>query len=115
MADGSYYYDSSGESKPADAHPILTAADLARCEAISPRRKTPMAEIVRAVSEATGIKTTDIYGHGRTEDVAQARQIVMHACAQHGMKATVIAKLLDRDISTVLHGIRAEKERRGEL
>ena len=115
MACATDYADSSPNFKGASGHPILTAADLARCEAISPRRKTPMAEIVRAVSEATGIKATDIYGHGRTEDVAQARQIVMHACAQHGMKAIVIAKLLDRDISTVLHGIRAEKERRGEL
>jgi chromosomal replication initiation ATPase DnaA len=114
MSFDGHYYDSGRQSKPAEK-PILSDEDVARCEAISARRGTPMPEIVRAVSEATGIKTTDIYGTSRVPAIAQARHIVMYACARHGMRTARIAKLLDRDVSTVLHGIRAEKERRGEL
>jgi chromosomal replication initiation ATPase DnaA len=113
-ADADIYSDSTGQIKPTEAHPILTAADLARCEAISPRRKTPMAEIVRAVSEQTGIPTTAIYGRKRTADIAQARQIVMYLCRREGVKLEAIASYLGRDHTTVLAGINAEKKRRGE-
>ena len=114
MADASEYNDSSPSIKGQTDHPILTAADLARCEAISPRRKTPMAEIVRAVSEQTGIPTTAIYGRKRTADIAQARQIVMYLCRREGVKLEAIASYLGRDHTTVLAGINAEKKRRGE-
>ena len=110
------YADSSPHFKGVSDHPILTAADLARCEAISPRRKTPVAEIVRAVSVATGIPATEIYGPGRTDEVAQARHIVMLKCREKGMTLQRIGELLGgRCHTTVLAGIKAEKERRGEL
>jgi chromosomal replication initiation ATPase DnaA len=74
-----------------------------------------LADIVRAVSEQTGIKTTDIYGRCRTAPVAQARQLVMYLCERQGMTSHATARLLGRDRSTVSDGIRAEKTRRGEL
>ena len=114
MADDSQYTDSSPHFKGAEKHPILTDADLARCEAISPRRKTPLADIVRAVSEQTGIPTTAIYGRDRSSDISPARQLVMLKCREAGMTVARIGVLLGRDHTTVIAGIKAEKARRGE-
>lgn len=92
---------------------FLSADDLARCAQISPRRSTPMPEIVREVSAATGISTAEIYGRSRIGKIAQARQIVMYLCREKGMTLTQIGNLLHRDHTTVMAGIEAEKRRRG--
>jgi chromosomal replication initiation ATPase DnaA len=83
-------------------------------KAIALPRIGSVAAIVREVSDATGIAAADIYGKSRMADIVRARQMVMYI-ARHNTKMSMqqIGKALNRDHSTVSHGVRAEAARRG--
>ena len=94
---------------------ILSADDLKACEALTEARSGIVADIVSAVSMETGIKPQAIYSNSRRQRVAFARQLVMYVAHRHGVSHSAIGRALGRDHSTIMHGIRAEAKRRGEL
>lgn len=76
------------------------------------RRMGRLSRIIDEVSEATGIMDEEIRGYTRRAPVVEARQRVMYLANQAGMTTTQIGTYLNRDHSTVLHGIEREAERR---
>jgi chromosomal replication initiation ATPase DnaA len=93
----------------------LTGEDMARCREIVGTGSAVVLSIADLVSEETGIRLAEIYGHSRVPKVVMARQLVMYICYErHGLSYPAIGHALNRDHSTVLHGVRAERIRRGE-
>lgn len=102
------------EAVPLKLQSYLTEADMKSCKAIAENRNPIVAEIVSAVSLHSGVSEVAIYGPARHGKVAHARQLVMYVAHRQGLSLPVIGKALSRDHTTVLHGVRAEKKRRGE-
>lgn len=67
-------------------------------------------DAVAHVSELTGIPCDDIRGRDRTWRVARARQAVMWMGDQAGLSLTQIGNELQRDHTTIMHGIRRVEE-----
>lgn len=81
------------------------------------RRSTDaiVATIVTEVSQATGIAADAITGKGRgCREAAYARQEVMRRARAAGMSLPRIGRALDRDPSTIIHGVRAAEARQKE-
>ncbi len=93
---------------------ILSPETIAACQEVFNQHRSTVSKIVDAVSEATGIPARHILSQKRTAAVARARQIVMYEARQAGLSLTQIGDAMGRDHTTVMHGIRAEKERRGK-
>ncbi len=93
----------------------LSQADKARLLDISTRRRGQISDIVHEVSSGTGISCAEIYGRSRLGIISQARQVVMYLAAKRGLAVSKIASNLSRDRTTISHGIRVEKARRGEV
>lgn len=94
----------------------LTPKDLDRAEQI--RRLAPVNEIyaiAEAVAMLSGLTVDDIMGRRLDQHAAEARQLVMHVASRRGFSKSAIGRAMDRDHTTVAHGVRAEAARRGEL
>ena len=62
--------------------------------------------IVQIVADQYGIDPSDIKSKKRSQDIALPRQIVMYLCNKCiGMSSSEIGRYLERDHSTVIHGI----------
>lgn len=94
---------------------LLSNADLVRCASLLAGKTGVVADIVRAVSSETGIPARKIYSRDRSQRVSEARWIVMFAAHGRGMSSVQIGWALNRDSSTVRHGIRMEEKRRAAL
>ena len=92
---------------------ILTPDDLARCQEIA-NGDLMVHRTVEEVAAQTGISAKDIKGNRRYANVAAARQLVYYVAHTNGVTIPAIALAMGRDASTVLHGIKAERSRRGE-
>lgn len=93
---------------------ILADDDLARCAAIAEIGAGAVRPYVNAVAEATGIPAWVFYGRGKKKKIAEARQLVMYLANRGGMSLSDIGRALNRDHTTVMHGVRAEAKRRGD-
>jgi chromosomal replication initiation ATPase DnaA len=62
--------------------------------------------IIREVAKITGIPQDDILSPKRDRATARARQMVMWKAHREGHSLTQIGNVLDRDHTSVLHGIR---------
>lgn len=71
--------------------------------------------LVRAAAISSGLTEADILGPSRQRFVCTARQWVMFEAQAAGFTLPQIGRVLKRDHTTVLHGIRAERKRRGEI
>jgi chromosomal replication initiation ATPase DnaA len=91
---------------------ILSPADLARCDDIASKGLAHVKPFVDAVAEATGIPARLIYGQSRKAQYAQARQLVYFLAHQSGVGFSTIARAMHRDHTTVMHGVKAEANRR---
>ena len=78
-------------------------------DVISPDEKKPLTAelIIDTVAEHFNISTADLRGKKRNADIAQPRQIAMYLCRDmiDGISYDTIGKALNRDHSTVMHGI----------
>lgn len=64
--------------------------------------------IIGLVAEETGIEVRFILGESRVPRISRARQVVMFLAREHTeLSYPRIAKALQRDHSTVMHGVRA--------
>ena len=75
-------------------------------------RRQSIASLIRIVAKAAQITVEDILSHKRARKYSVPRQFIMFMAAQMGFSTTRIGAILNRDHSTVIHGIRAEKARR---
>ncbi len=93
---------------------ILTPADIAAAEAI----RFPDAgirEIVRAVSEASGVDMDRILSATRVASVVMARDLVCYIAHREGYSMTMIGQCIGgRDHGTIGTAIAREKARREE-
>lgn len=81
---------------------------------LADRAPVRVTQIVRAVSEGTGLTVAEILGQSRLGPIARARQLVMFEAYAAGYSMAHIGRILRRDHTTVMHGIRAERERRAK-
>ena len=93
----------------------LSPEDLLHCRAINMRHNDRVKEIALAVSAETSIPLSAIYGPRKLREIVAARNLVMYLAYRDGLSQQVIAIALNRDHTTVGHGIKAERKRRGEL
>lgn len=93
---------------------ILTPDDLARCTEIAECGAGAVKAYVDAVAEATGLQPRVIYGASRKRQIAMARQLVMFLAHRDGVSLSTIGRALNRDHTTVLHGVRCEAARRAK-
>lgn len=64
-------------------------------------------DVKKAVAEEFGVLVEDIDGRMRTANLALARQVVYFAAWKFANKSyAAIGRVLDRDHSTVIHGVR---------
>jgi chromosomal replication initiation ATPase DnaA len=65
-----------------------------------------MSLIIQAVCDETGVPDHEILGRGRVKEIARARQYAMWKCRQQGYSFPEIARVFDRDHTTIVHGCR---------
>lgn len=53
-----------------------------------------------------GVSPRIVMGNSRARPIARARQAIMHSLHLNGLSASEIGRILDRDHTTVIHGIR---------
>jgi hypothetical protein len=93
----------------------LSAEDIKRCQMISDRELGIVRQIAVQVAEATDVPFKAIMGVRRDARTVQARQLVMYIARREGLSLQRIGYAMSRDHTTVLHGIRAEEQRRSLL
>lgn len=90
----------------------LSNEDLARCRAINMRYNDRIKQIALAVSAETAIPMSAIYGPRRRQDIVHARWLVMYLAYCEGMSYQVIGAAMNRDHTSVIHGVKQEQKRR---
>lgn len=93
------------------AENYLSEGDMAVAESLYVDAAAKMRDIIAQVSRATGVSADAILGDSRVANIAAARQMVMSIAQRQGMSTTRIGKLLQRDHTTVMHGIAAHEKR----
>ena len=102
-------------SKHDDIVGILSPAEIDACaDTAEMRASATVKDLVHAVAQASAVPAAAIYGRSREPHVARARQIVMLAAHERGIKLASIGRALARDHATVSHGIAAERARRAQ-
>lgn len=67
-------------------------------------------DIIERVSFSNGLTVDEITGPAKQRRFVQPRQAVMSLAAQAGFPLAMIGRALNRDHTTVMHGIRAHRE-----
>ncbi len=93
---------------------ILTPEDIRAARAVSAIDKERVHRILVAVSQASGVSVDLIRAKRRGGAGDKLRQLVMFVAHREGIHENVIAEVLHRERSTVLHGVKAEQERRNK-
>jgi chromosomal replication initiation ATPase DnaA len=77
------------------------------------RPQVKIRTIIAHVAKITGVPQDDILSPKRDRVTARARQMVMWKAHQEGHSLPAIGKVLQRDHTSVLHGVRAINRRLG--
>ena len=65
-----------------------------------------VSDVAKATSAVTGVQLGDIYGSGRTREFVRARWVICYIARKSLLKSLpVIGNCLNRDHTTILHGI----------
>lgn len=81
----------------------------------SSERITSVAEIMRAVADISGYSVIDLVSSRRSRCLSNARFMVFLIARRHTLKAlTEIARILNKDHTTVLHGVKRATKMEGE-
>lgn len=67
--------------------------------------------LINLAAEATGVNRELILSPERSREVVKARQWVMYHARQRGHSFPNIGMAMDRDHSTIIHGVRAHAQR----
>jgi len=92
----------------------LSAEDVRYLHSCKNKTARIILAIIDEVGAETGFSPAQIRGRGRQAALAEARQMVMYIAHNQGLSSAEIGRAMRRDHTTVLHGIKAEKARRGE-
>lgn len=96
--------------------PALTPEDIDRISGCDRRGQAEASRIVmKLIAEAashSGVSEAEIRSTSRIRKLVRLRQIVMFRAHEMGLSLTQIARALRMDHTTVLHGIRREREAR---
>ena len=114
MPDDSQYSESHAPGKT-ERKVYLSSEDIIRCRAIATAEIGIIRGIAAEVAESTGVPHKAIMGVRRDARTVQARQLVMYIARRQGLSFERIGYAMCRDHSTVVHGVRAEEKRRGEV
>ena len=89
-------------------NPIMTLVDCDLAEAEIPPAQPFMADVLLAVSRATGISVVELRSHRRYHNMARARTVFYYLCREIcATSYPAIGRVCgDRDHSTVMNGIR---------
>jgi len=90
----------------------ISPESIRACQRIRAGIGSVMGRIIAEVAEECGISPATILGRDKTAPIARARQIVMFEARKAGFSLTQIGRVLGRDHTTILAGIRREIERR---
>lgn len=82
----------------------MTDATLAQLKEAS--RPSRIGQLIAEASRETGYTPQEIVGHSRKQPLARTRQWVMWKARQEGYSLEQIGRVLNRDHTTVLHGVR---------
>lgn len=88
----------------------LTEADIVAARATDRRAR----DVLREVSQATGIRITDLTGYSRRRSIVWPRQVAYLALHRAGYSLSDIGRIMHRDHTTVMHGIAVAKRRGAE-
>jgi chromosomal replication initiation ATPase DnaA len=91
----------------------LSPEDVKRCREINIGKHDLIMDIVRAVCEQVGIPVKAILSDARTRPLSHARWLICyiaHVEQGHGVEA--IARVIRKDHSSVVYGVKMERERR---
>ena len=72
-------------------------------------------EIVLSVCRKYRLTQCDIFSNIRVKMISEPRQELMYLCHEAGMSQSEIGRKLNRDPTTILHGIESHKKRNGLL
>lgn len=90
----------------------LVDSVLSRAIKASRRRDVNFDMIVETTAEFFKLNPDVIFSHSRSRSIADARQIVMYLCKKHtDLSNKGIGRRLNREHSTVLHGVKAVADR----
>lgn len=104
----------NGRNNPSYGSAMLNG-DIAKTPGLRPRwqevpsRNLPRSEamqIIRMVSRFTKIPVEDIMGQSRRAEIARARHMTYLALFDAGAPYIHIGRIMGRDHSTVMHGVR---------
>jgi chromosomal replication initiation ATPase DnaA len=70
------------------------------------KQRAAVAEVAAPIAEETGVPIGLIMGRDRTREVSAARHRLMAALWRQGHSVTWIARVLERDHTTVMSGLR---------
>ncbi len=78
---------------------------------ISKRRTVPAKKIIEKVAKYYDLEATDLLGKSRVKNIKNARQIAMYIMNEDmGMSTKQIGRELDKDHTTIMHGVRMVKQ-----
>lgn len=93
----------------------LSPDDTIRCGEISIGNRELIMDIVRAVSEQSGIPIAYIQGPRKNRELSEARWLISYiAHVDRGFPINAIARVLRKDHSSICHGVQKERERRAK-
>jgi chromosomal replication initiation ATPase DnaA len=85
-------------------------AKVAQLVEMTEPARTPIREIVSAVSRQTGIPEMDIYGESRSFPIAKARHMAWYLAREDGHFFTAVADVFGRDHTSIIHGYNRIKQ-----
>jgi chromosomal replication initiation ATPase DnaA len=74
-------------------------------------RREEYMDVIDQICAEYGVSVAEVLGNSRIHDYVYARQACFFALQKVGLSSTQIGRLMNRDHSTVLYGIRTHKER----
>lgn len=93
----------------------LSNEDIKRCREIALGNRDRILDVLRAVSEQTGIPVTAILSARRERAISQARGLVCYiAHVEQGHSQVAVGRALRIDHTSVCHAVKMERKRRGE-
>ncbi len=94
---------------------MLSDEDIKRARKIALAQLPDIKEIMRQVSEQTGVTIAQMKGVRRYADVTAARQLVSYIALREGHSVVMIARAMNKDRTTVVVGARREAAMRAVL
>lgn len=87
----------------------LTDEDLLRCRSIGAAQTQAVHDIIDQVASETGVNRSVLVGIRKSKTANAARQIVMFVALREGIPDTIVAKVMNRDRSTISAGAKREE------